>query len=615
MIASEANVIIRCLESLRQGAQVDAICISTNKTDQATYTKIHDYKEEHNLKIRIFNDEWQSFGHNRTLSFQNTIKYATELGFKLNHSYALLLDADMVIKVNKDFRNLLKNECYQLIQKTKYLSYYNIRLIRLDFKAVCKFRTHEVWQIPNSEVIDPKIVYIIDYNDGGSKSDKYQRDLKFLLLDLIDYPNEPRIVFYLAQTYSCLQKYQQAIKTYRQRMEMGAGIEEIWYSAYQIANCNLKLNHIKMAKTYFRQALNLLPARAEAYFGLAEIYTQKNKIDKALNYYLLTLKCDPTKFSLFVEFDKYQTLPMYRIAKLYLQKGDIINASKYLLTLRLDLNLVKNRKNIVHNDLYHQAYQLEFSSTLTLPENLTNPSLIFDNSCFWVQLQKDIENGTRNVFLKYTTDFRMLEGFDICDHNQTHKPKGLSEMRLFMSAQRLAGIATSYKMTGTAQQLTFKITRDGFQDFNFISKANRDIEQNWLPTQDGNYFICSHQPVKVLNSKAQIKYQYPLVVDLSFIQGGTQIIKYQEGYLALVNALGVNEQNQYYFHHFIFYDAQFKPYALSIPIKFSKQLFEVARGLDIYNQKLYIAYEAPKYQSWVSVLALDKIRQIPRVDF
>ena len=80
-------------------------------------------------------------------------------------------------------------------------------------------------------------VYIDDKNDGGCKSDKFERDVYLLRADVADNPKNDRAHYYLGQSLKDLGKFEEAIEMFMKRIELGGWFEERWYAHYQIAKC------------------------------------------------------------------------------------------------------------------------------------------------------------------------------------------------------------------------------------------------------------------------------------------------------------------------------------------------------------------------------------------
>ena len=57
--------------------------------------------------------------------------------------------------------------------------------------------------------------YIVDIGDGGSKADKFERDIKLLTQGIKDEPDNSRYYFYLANSYHDSGKNDEAIEFYK----------------------------------------------------------------------------------------------------------------------------------------------------------------------------------------------------------------------------------------------------------------------------------------------------------------------------------------------------------------------------------------------------------------
>jgi tetratricopeptide (TPR) repeat protein len=217
IIGNEEKIIERCLTAAMK--VVDGISICCNGKDRSENIVKRFLKErEEILPGQIVRHEWKNFSYNRSLSFDETKKFARENNFDLENTFALFLDADMVLEVLPGFsKRDLTADGYLINQYHYEMIYPNIRLSKLSCNWVCKGVTHEVWVIKrlrneNNQKYHPKTykdrefydkLQIDDRNDGGSKSDKFDRDIRLLSQELLEKPNKERYVFYLAQSYKC----------------------------------------------------------------------------------------------------------------------------------------------------------------------------------------------------------------------------------------------------------------------------------------------------------------------------------------------------------------------------------------------------------------------------
>ena len=103
----------------------------------------------------------------------------------------------------EEFRKLLVKDVYLLLQGCETFMYKNVRIVRNNRGMHYWGVTHEYVVIPDgntSDVMDWRRVFIKDIGDGGSKSDKFERDIRLLKKGLEDKPNDERYTFYLANT-------------------------------------------------------------------------------------------------------------------------------------------------------------------------------------------------------------------------------------------------------------------------------------------------------------------------------------------------------------------------------------------------------------------------------
>lgn len=245
MIKNESKIIRRSIDSTVGFA--DAICIEdTGSTDDTVPIVQDHFKTLPTIPTKLIQHPWKNFGTSRSHSFESAAAFCQELKWSPSRTYVLAIDADMSLIVNPNFKkDILTQPGYQITQINGSMEYTNIRFMRLDIPWTCMGATHEYWSSPPNtriDIIDKSLIYIDDKNDGGCKSDKFQRDRDLLEEELKEQPENPRTVFYLAQTYKCLGEFKKSIEIYKKRITIGGWFEEIWYSYYMIAQNYMRLN-------------------------------------------------------------------------------------------------------------------------------------------------------------------------------------------------------------------------------------------------------------------------------------------------------------------------------------------------------------------------------------
>lgn len=275
IVKNESSIIERCLDSMKEF--VDCICICDTGSTDNTIQIIDDYLQSNHIQGKVYQQEWKNFGYNRTLSVKTAQEMLKEMNYPLDLTYILLLDADMLLEVEPAFeKKQLVHDTYLLIQKSSCLTYYNTRLIRASMPWKCVGVTHEYWDCDiRTNAGRLTTLHINDLGDGGCKADKFERDIKLLTQGLIDEPDNVRYMFYLAQSYKCIEKFDDAINWYTKRISKGGWNEEVWYSKMMIGECYEYKNEWKEALNWYLDAYEFNPDRAEPIHKIANFYRKE----------------------------------------------------------------------------------------------------------------------------------------------------------------------------------------------------------------------------------------------------------------------------------------------------------------------------------------------------
>ena len=113
IIKNEEKIIERFLTNIL--CYVDAICITDTGSTDNTINLIKNFYKTISIPANLYQDEWVNFGHNRTNSYKNAIKFCKELNWNLDKTFALLLDADMKLVIINFNKNELIHDGYNII--------------------------------------------------------------------------------------------------------------------------------------------------------------------------------------------------------------------------------------------------------------------------------------------------------------------------------------------------------------------------------------------------------------------------------------------------------------------------------------------------------------------
>jgi glycosyltransferase involved in cell wall biosynthesis len=192
IVKNESKIIKRCLDSVKH--LIDSWCIIDTGSSDGTQEIIKEVLA--GIPGELIERPWVNFGHNRNEGLRYAERWA---------DWILLTDADMVLVDTGFNRNLLDPtvDGYDVIQENHSIRYYNFRLLNAKRNWKCIGVTHEYYSPADGLRIRARLdsLWFNDISDGGSKGDKFERDIKLLVQGLIDEPENHRYMFYLAQSY------------------------------------------------------------------------------------------------------------------------------------------------------------------------------------------------------------------------------------------------------------------------------------------------------------------------------------------------------------------------------------------------------------------------------
>ncbi len=294
VVKSEERVIERCLRAALP--HVDALFLSSKRP----------------FPILIMHQPWKDFGHNRTLAADTARWWIDrELGWPLERTYLLLLDADMVLVADPRFDRQTLSAPHYHVEQRGGQRYMNTRLIRLSHQWRCIGATHEYWApTPDVQPVPLRELFIDDRGDGGSKADKFERDLALLTKGLEAEPDNVRYMFYLAQTLFDLGRFGEAAKLYQRRIAAGGWDEERWYALYRMGMAFLRMGDESQGTMNLLLAHEQRPERAEPLVALARHHRMSGKSNLASLFAERALDMPLPSDILFVEPAAYTTEPL-----------------------------------------------------------------------------------------------------------------------------------------------------------------------------------------------------------------------------------------------------------------------------------------------------------------
>jgi hypothetical protein len=281
---NEEGCILTALESVCDFIDYWVIC-DTGSTD-TTCELITTFFKAKDIPGELFHDTWENFGHNKTLLFNRCIGKA---------DYILHFDADDYF-VGKPVFTGGKTQYY--INVVKKSTHYPCLLL-FDARYTWKFCgvAHTTIKALDCEnvttgYLTDKPFYMYSTPDTGARSsdpEKYLKDAEKLRQQFFDTMlNDPdnlnnRSIFYTAQSYRDYGNLEESAKWYKLYTRLrDTWVEERYYSFVQLGvmYSRLKFSYGDVESCY-KQAIDLIDDRAEAYFHLGMLYNQNKKFESS----------------------------------------------------------------------------------------------------------------------------------------------------------------------------------------------------------------------------------------------------------------------------------------------------------------------------------------------
>lgn len=641
IVKNERAIIERCLTAALPF--IDRWVITDTGSTDGTGDAIRQFFVEHPLPGKLALGTFKNFAQARN----DSLEAARAFG---GWDYALLIDADMVIRGSLDKKSLTA-PAYRLQQFAGTLGYWNTRLVRRDVAASYVGVTHEFLSVPGNQPPNLDSLSIDDRNDGGSKSDKGERDIRLLTDGLTKEPNNERYLFYLAQTYREMGRHHEAIQRYTQRIAAGGWDEEVWASYYGIARSYAVLNDEPNLVLACFDAYNFRPIRAEPLSLLARWWREHAKSDASLLLAEQVARMPIPNEVLFVERDIYERKNENDVAisgfysKLP-ERRKVGYDTCAKLTIDRDGNVRgEARGNFVHYaksvaELFGAVVKpIDWQSTDGYapmnPSVLVVPSVDGPRRLVLVRtVNYKVSEGqyptidgsniikTRNWVVELDPDWKPIRLTSMIDKSglpRTNYPvEGFEDCRLYSTAAGFAASATVRDLGADGHCEEAILTLDGEWQVTGV-RVIRDYEpartqKNWMPIlgQPGAFlYLCD--PTTVIDCKPEGTVQRSRVADLdenlTEFRGGSQVIPHRDGWLCLVHEV-VYTPGRVYLHRFVYLDAQFVIRVITEPFFFLQKGIEFAAGLARDGDRLVASFgvnDASAHLAFFSVDAVDRL--------
>ncbi len=229
IVRNEAHVVAETLDAV--APHIDHwVVVDTGSTDD-TIAVVRSFFAERGIPGELYERPWRDFGTNRTEALELAAGRA---------DYTWVIDADDLVVGDFDLSGLAA-DAYSVRYGTDFV-FWRTQIFRssLPWRYEGVLHEYPVCDAPDVRIDRLEGDYHLVWRTLGGRSkggDKFQRDVEVLTNAHEADPDDPRTVFYLAQSHRDAGNLDEARALYLRRAEMGGWAEEIYVARLEAARC------------------------------------------------------------------------------------------------------------------------------------------------------------------------------------------------------------------------------------------------------------------------------------------------------------------------------------------------------------------------------------------
>jgi glycosyltransferase involved in cell wall biosynthesis len=231
---------------------------------------------------------------------------------------------------------------------------------------------------------------------------------------------------------------------------------------------------------------------------------------------------------------------------------------------------------------------------------------------------------TRNFLLDLDADLTPTTRTEIEPPIDFPNPKsrsalGFEDLRPFAWKGQLWGIAAVRELTADAryQQVLARIDEqpDGacrLADWQALKPGREGHEKNWMPFVEGETlrFVYGVDPTRIVDEAGNPLGETTPPADVRLFRGGSQLVRFDDGWLALTHEARLRDGRRHYRHRFFWFDRDLRLRKLTRPFYFQNRGIEFAAGLAAHpdGKRLVITYGVDDAESWIATVETGDVR-------
>ena len=624
IVKNEGKIITRLFDSVSK--LLDCYCICDTGSTDDTCEIITKYFEEKGIPGKIIVEPFVNFAHNRNVALTGCYQMS---------DYILLLDADMILQnFNFDKNALICGDSFCILQGNDDFFYYNTRIVKNNGLYSYIGVTHEYINTPSGNItvnIEKNLLFISDIGDGGSKSDKFERDILLLSKGIEENPTNDRYHFYLANSYADLNQNEKAIEMYKKRIALQGWQQEVWFSYYKIGLLYKRMGNISEAILYWLEGYNYFQDRIENLYEIINYYRIKGECKTAMIFYNLAKEILNKNLNwsvyLFLQNDiyTYKLEYEYSIIACY---NNIKNIDSQVITILKNTNEQHIINNLLSNMKFYKNILIptkKINMTSSIYHSINNIDIKFNSSSSCIIPNKNntgyimnirfvnynIDSGgnyhdcekhiiTLNKCVELTKDFKSISEKLIDLEYVDRRYIGVEDIRIFLNngSSDLLFIGTGYHSNNKIGVVT------GTYDINNVlvpieikpSFCTADCEKNWVfvNIKGSPYIVYNWFPLqicKIDDTKQSLdlieKIEMPKI--FKCIRGSTNGFTYKNE-IWFIGHIVSYEKPRHYYHIFYVFTEDMKLLRYSAPFKFDTECIEYCLGLVVEDENIICTY-------------------------
>jgi len=287
--------------------------------------------------------------------------------------FNIMLDDTYVIKGNiRTFLNMVRADefadSFALFMKEIDVSYATTRITRSEKGLKYKHIVHEIIDSNTSAYVPTKDGYLIDLSSSYMRERtlaRKEQDLKWLLEEIDEFPDDPRQYYYMGETYLAMNKWEEAREWYVKRSQHPAiGYHEELYDAfYKIA----VIDDIMLRKDWetclpeYLKAYEIDPFRPETLYQIGVLYLRKRNTTS----------------------DQFESIANHELAYMYLSKAFDIGMPPIYHCMNIKIDMYNWHLPVTLLPLCINSGNYEKGLSIAQRFHSYKPS---DQSNFWINL-------------------------------------------------------------------------------------------------------------------------------------------------------------------------------------------------------------------------------------